>query len=238
MSANPLKAMGRWRAGEGVVEITAPVMAVGAGWAIAYAYLSRPAVGRGATWIELAILLGASFATLGAGAMSLAIFTDSDASDGTWTSGTIILNVTPATSFNVDDIMPGDSGSQTIAVANTGTGALRYAMTSTADNTDGKGLRAQLGLTIQAGTCTAPGATLYSGTLNGAALGDVSQGAQAGDRNVASGGTDNLCFSWSFPLVGNLRGYAEVFKGYGESLIDYNHNATYADLGISLLEWY
>jgi hypothetical protein len=148
-----------------------------------------------------AILLGASFATLGAGAMSLAIFTDSDASDGTWTSGTIILNVTPATSFNVNNIMPGDTGSQTLAVANTGTGALRYAMTSTADNTDGKGLRAQLDLTIQAGTCAAPGATLYSGNLNGAALGNVAQGAQAGDRNVASGGTDNLCFSWSFPLT-------------------------------------
>ena len=44
--------------------------------------------------------------------------------------------------------------------------------------------------------------------------------------------------SWSFPLAGNLRGYAEVFKGYGESLIDYNHNATYAGLGISLLDWY
>jgi phospholipase A1/A2 len=45
-------------------------------------------------------------------------------------------------------------------------------------------------------------------------------------------------FSWSFPIAGNLRGYAEVFKGYGESLIDYNHNATYAGVGISLLDWY
>jgi phospholipase A1 len=45
-------------------------------------------------------------------------------------------------------------------------------------------------------------------------------------------------FSWSFPLAGNLRGYAEVFKGYGESLIDYNHNATYAGIGIALLDWY
>ena len=45
-------------------------------------------------------------------------------------------------------------------------------------------------------------------------------------------------FSWSFPLAGNLRGYMEVFKGYGESLIDYNHDATYAGVGISLLDWY
>jgi phospholipase A1/A2 len=45
-------------------------------------------------------------------------------------------------------------------------------------------------------------------------------------------------FTWSFPLVGNLRGYMELFKGYGESIIDYNHNATYLGIGISLLDWY
>lgn len=44
--------------------------------------------------------------------------------------------------------------------------------------------------------------------------------------------------TWSFPIAGNLRGYAELFKGYGESLIDYNHNATYVGVGISLLDWY
>lgn len=44
--------------------------------------------------------------------------------------------------------------------------------------------------------------------------------------------------TWSFPIAGNLRGYAELFKGYGESLIDYNHNATYLGLGVSLLDWY
>jgi len=48
----------------------------------------------------------------------------------------------------------------------------------------------------------------------------------------------SLRFSWSFPIAGNLRGYAEVFKGYGESLIDYNHNASYLGLGVSLLDWY
>ena len=45
-------------------------------------------------------------------------------------------------------------------------------------------------------------------------------------------------FTWSFPLAGNLRGYMEVFKGDGESLIDYNHNATYLGFGVSLLDWY
>jgi phospholipase A1 len=45
-------------------------------------------------------------------------------------------------------------------------------------------------------------------------------------------------FTWSFPLAGNLRGYMELFKGYGESMIDYNHNATYVGLGVSLLDWY
>lgn len=45
-------------------------------------------------------------------------------------------------------------------------------------------------------------------------------------------------FTWSFPVAGNLRGYMELFKGYGESMIDYNHNATYLGLGVSLLDWY
>ncbi len=60
-------------------------------------------------------------------------------------------------------------------------------------------------------------------------------------RDTLRGGSNQrgaARFTWSFPLVGNLRGYAELFKGYGESLIDYNHNATYLGLGVSLLDWY
>ncbi len=45
-------------------------------------------------------------------------------------------------------------------------------------------------------------------------------------------------FTWAFPMSGNLRAYLELFKGYGESMIDYNHNATYLGVGISLLDWY
>src|ERR1700754_519769 len=56
---------------------------------------------------------------------------------------------------------------------------------------------------------------------------------RTGDRSHGS-----LRGTWSFPVVNNLRGYLEVFNGYGESLIDYNHRATYLGIGVSLLDWY
>ena len=147
----------------------------------------------------VAILLGASLATLGAGAMSLAVFSDSQAASGAWTTGTIVLGVTPSTAFSASNIMPGDTGSQTIAVSNSGTGALRYAISTSATNTDGKGLAAQMTLTVSPGTCASPGGSVYSGALGSAAVGSATQGSQTGDRTLASGANENLCFAWSFP---------------------------------------
>ena len=149
----------------------------------------------------LAILLSSSLATLGAGAMSLAVFTDSKASSGTWTSGTVILGVAPATSFTASGIMPGDSGSQTITVSNTGTGALRYAVSTSATNADTKGLAGQMTMTVKAGACPGSGANLYSGALGSTALGSSAQGAQAGDRPLAATSSEQLCFAWSFPIA-------------------------------------
>ncbi|EOR05952.1 phospholipase A [Acinetobacter tandoii] len=60
-------------------------------------------------------------------------------------------------------------------------------------------------------------------------------------RHSLKGGDDShgaVQFDWSFPIHGKLRGQFQLFDGYGESLIDYNHRATYVGLGVSLLNWY
>ncbi|MCL7713801.1 phospholipase A [Stenotrophomonas mori] len=48
----------------------------------------------------------------------------------------------------------------------------------------------------------------------------------------------SLQADYGFPLNRLLRGHIQVFDGYGESMIDYNHRATYVGVGISLLEWF
>lgn len=60
-------------------------------------------------------------------------------------------------------------------------------------------------------------------------------------RHSFKGGDDNrgaVRFDWSFPINGRLRGTFQLFDGYGESMIDYNHRATYLGLGVSLMNWY
>ena len=150
---------------------------------------------RFAALLALALVSG----SLGAGALSLAIFTDSQAVTGNaFATGTIDISTTPATAlFSVSNMMPGDTSSQTIVVNNAGTGAMRYAI-STAVVT-GPTLAAQLQLAVYAGaTCT--GTALYNGALSVAAVGSNVQGPDTGDRSLAGGSNETLCFKATLPL--------------------------------------
>jgi len=163
---------------------------------------------------------GLAAAGMTAGASSLAVFTSSAAVPAnTFSSGTVTLTTDhPSTAIvNFSNMAPGDQVTNPLLVSNTGSLALRYAVSSVADNTDTKGLKDQLVLTIKTGvtTCTnaafaATGVIQYTGDLDSTAgklIGDVAQGqtgtvgAVGADRVLAAAGSEPLCFNVSLPIA-------------------------------------
>lgn len=149
----------------------------------------------------VALLLGLTTISLGAGMFSLAIFTDTDASTGTFASGTIDIESSPTVAFTISAMVPGDSTTQALTIDNAGTAALRYALTSTATNLLGDTLT----LTVKTlGTSCAAfdGTSVLAATaLDGATIGNPAQGANAGDRTLAAAANEVLCFRVSLPLA-------------------------------------
>ena len=83
-----------------------------------------------------------------------------------------------------------------------------------------------------------PDITRYMG--NGDVLVNYKSGERvysALGRYSAGGGHGALQLSWAFPISHTLKGYVQMFSGYGESLVDYNHKQTSIGVGLSLLEW-
>ena len=76
--------------------------------------------------------------------------------------------------------------------------------------------------------------------------GDIVATYQAGGHTFSLLMRSNLNFSnlhgavqfdWTFPLYRQLKAYVQVFTGYGESLVDYNHSQTTIGAGFLLLNW-
>ena len=151
--------------------------------------------------LAVGAVLGLSVISLGAGAMSLAIFTDSAASTGTFTSGTIDITSSPTVAFTVSAMMPGDANTQALTIANAGTGELRYSLATVATTTLGDTLT--LAVKTEGTNCTAfDGTTVLAATvLDGAAIGNPAQGADSGDRVLAAASNEVLCFRVSLPLA-------------------------------------
>ena len=153
----------------------------------------------------LALLLGLTAVSLGAGAFTLAIFTDTAASSGTFATGTIDIKANPVVAFTVGNMMPGDTNTEPLTIANAGTATLRYAMVSAATNTLGSTLQLTV-KTLGTDCATFDGATVVATTaLDGALIGNTAAGAQAGDRVLNAAANEVLCFQVSLPLAtGNL----------------------------------
>ena len=136
----------------------------------------------------------------------LALFTDTaSVGSNTFTTGDVDISTTPATALvTFSDMAPGDEVTNPITVDNLGSLALRYAVTST---TTEDVLAAELELTIKSGvtTCTnagfdTDGTVVYAtGDLGSTAgidvIGDPATGFQAGDRALAAGANEVLCFN-------------------------------------------
>jgi hypothetical protein len=171
----------------------------------------------------------AGFASVGS-----ALFT-STATIGanSFTAGTVVISTTPTTAaFTVANMAPGDQATAPITVTNGGSLQMRYAITSTVTNADGKGVGAQLQVTIKSSvtTCTnagfgGSGAIINNGGAAGPLgslagtldlVGDPTTGNQAGDRALAAAANDVLCFNVSLPAgTGNTYQSATTTATFG-----------------------
>jgi hypothetical protein len=148
-------------------------------------------------WLAVVVLAAGGVAT------SLAFFTSETPAYGPFTAGTISLGVAPtSTLITFAGMVPGSQAQGPLTVRNAGSGDLRYAMTATATDDDGKHLRDALQLDVErrTGCGGAVLETVYSGPIATAAFGNPNPGANAGDRLLAGGASEVLCFRATLPV--------------------------------------
>ncbi|MCV0403379.1 MAG: M73 family metallopeptidase [Chloroflexi bacterium] len=158
------------------------------------------------------LLPAAALVAIGAGSLSLALFTDSATVDGTFTAGTISLDPSDVASLSLSSgaLLPGDVLTDDVTITNDGTAELRYSVSTASTNADGLALRDVLTLTVREIDTTTPGtpcndfdgALVVAQTAFGASsvgIGSPAAGAQAGDRTLAAASSETLCFRMSLP---------------------------------------
>ena len=120
-----------------------------------------------------------------------------------FSAGTVHIanSLASGASLSMDNLIGGDNFNAQLDVANSGTLSLIYAVSTSL--TGSAALATTLQLTIRAKTtnpcATRDGAILYSGDVAGAAIGDPAHGLQTGDRPLAGGATESLCFTVALP---------------------------------------
>ena len=97
--------------------------------------------------------------SLGAGQLSLALFTDQETVAGTFSSGSVILDDVKidALTLTTAGMVPGDTVTDDVVVENDGSVQLRYALSTASTNPDAKALRDVLTLTVKTIDVTTPG---------------------------------------------------------------------------------
>lgn len=158
---------------------------------------------RGRHGVLAVVWLAVLALSVGAGSLTLATYTDQAPADGTFSSGTITLGFQPATTLvTFGGMVPGDQVQASLIISDTGTGALRYAMTSNASDVDAKHARDVLQLTVErrTGCGGAVLETVYDGPIATAAFGDPQVGADLGDRALNGGTSETLCFRVTLPV--------------------------------------
>ena len=161
----------------------------------------------------LALLIGSlAVVSLGAGQLSLALFTDQETVAATFSSGSVILDDVKidALTLTTAGMVPGDTVTDDVVVENDGSVQLRYALSTASTNPDAKALRDVLTLTVKTIDVTTPGTPCdnFDGTsvlaatvlgATGAGFGNPAAGAQAGDRTLTAAANETLCFRVTLP---------------------------------------
>ena len=167
--------------------------------------MKKPRLFGGHTKLAVLAITSVAFTALAGGTMlSMALFTDTETDDSTFTTGTIVLDATKIAALDLTSaaLMPGDSVTSSVTVENDGTAQLRYAVSQSSTNGDTQALFDALLLVVReddvdGGCDDADGTVLRASAAigeSGNLVGNPAQGSHTGDRTLAAGASEVLCF--------------------------------------------